>query len=135
MEEQQKPEEKFIQGTPPAVLLPAKNYVFKISSKHFVIDLPRKGSYHDIAPEFFAEDAGEFHIFDEESKVLYMPAITKVLFAAAKYPDLKFNQFFAPYSIKIEEDIVSITGQVIDMMLPVKQDGTPEGTEEGVKPE
>jgi len=128
-------EDKYIQGTPPAVMLPAKNYVFKINKEHFVIDLPRKGTYHEVAPEFFDEEAGEFHIFDEESKVLYMPAITKVLFAAAKYPDLKFNQFFAPYSIKIEEDTVSITGQVIDMMLPVKEDGTPEGPTGGEEAE
>ncbi len=115
-------DEKYIQGTPPAVLLPAKNYIFKITNEHFIIELPRKGNYHDIAPDFFPEDSGEFNIFDEESRILYMPAITKVLFAAAKYPDLKFNQFFTPYSIKIEDEIVIVTGMVIDLMLPVKGD-------------
>lgn len=113
-------EEKYIQGTPPAVMLPAKNYLFKITNEHFVIELPRRGSYHDVAPEFFPEDSGEFNIFDEESRILYMPAITKVLFAAAKYPDLKFNQFFTPYSIKIEDNTVLVTGMVIDMVLPIK---------------
>jgi hypothetical protein len=113
-------DEKYIQGTPSAVLLPAKNYIFRITNEHFIIELPRKGNYHDIAPDFFPEDSGEFNIFDDESRILYMPAITKVLFAAAKYPDLKFNQFFTPYSIKIEDEVVVVVGMIIDMVLPIR---------------
>ncbi len=110
-------EDKYIKGTPPLALLPAKNYIFKIGEENYVIRLPRKGSYHEIAPEFFKEDAGEFNIYDEESKVLYLPSITKVLFASGQYPDMKFNQFFVPYSIKFEGEEVVIVGQVIDMLL------------------
>ena len=114
--------DKFIQGTPPPVMLPAKNYVFKIEEGHYVINLPRKGNYHELAPDFFPEDAGDFNIFDENSKILYMTAVTKVLFALSKYPDLKFNQFFVPYSFKFEEEEVLIVGQVIDMMLPIDKE-------------
>jgi len=122
MTDKAKLEEKFIRGTPPPVLMPAKNYIFKITNEHFVIELPRSGTYHDVAPDFFNEEAGSFNIFDEESKILYMPAITKVLFAAAKYPDLEFNQFFTPYSIKIDDDKVLISGMIVDMVLPIKDE-------------
>ena len=113
-------EDKFVKGTPPAVLMPAKNYVFKVDKSNYLIELPRKGTYHELAPEIFPEEAGEFNIYDEESKILYLPAITKVLFATSKYPDLAFNQFFVPYSIKFEEDKILIIGQVIDMMIAKK---------------
>jgi len=110
--------DKYIKGTPPAVLLPAKNYVFKVEEEHYVIKIPRKGSYHTLAPTVFEADSGDFNIYDEESKIIYLPSITKVLFAVNKYPDLKFNQFFVPYALQIEEEEVIITGQVINMLLP-----------------
>lgn len=108
--------ENFIQGTPPAVFLPAKNYVFKHNEEHHIIKIPRSGKYCDLAPDIFTEDDGEFNIL-ADNNILYMPAITKVLFAISQYPDLEFNQFFCPYSIQFEEDEVVIVGQVIDMML------------------
>jgi hypothetical protein len=113
-------EEKFIQGTPPLALLPAKNYIFRVNEEHHIINIPRRGEYHKLAPEVFPEDTGEFNIFDEDKGILYLPSITKVLFAVGKYPDLNFNQFFVPYSLKIEEDNVVIVGQVVDMVLPRK---------------
>lgn len=118
-------EDQYIKGTPSAVLLPAKNYVFKISKDNYVIRIPKSGKYHDIDPEFFDVDSGEFDVYNEETKTLYLPSITKVLFATSKYPDLKFNQFFAPYIIKFEGDEVVVVGQVIDMML-VKDDQSEE---------
>lgn len=111
--------DKYMEGTPSAVLLPAKNYVFKVTDEYVLIELPRRGKYHDIDPSFFTEDDGEFDILDTTNNILYMPAITKVLFATKQYPDLKFNQFFVPHTFKIDEDKVIIVGQVIDMMLPV----------------
>ena len=109
--------DQIIQGTPSAVLLPARNYVFKVTDQFYNIVLPRYGKYHDLAPDFFKEDDGEFNILDEDSKVLFMPAVTKVLFAIGKYPDLKFNQFFVITSFKIEENEVSIVGQVIELLV------------------
>jgi hypothetical protein len=114
-------EEKYIKGTPSAVLLPAKNYFFRVGNEYYEITLPRSGSYNDIAPEIFGEDAGEFNLLIEENGILFLPAITKVLFATGKYPDLKFNQFFVITTINFGEDEVSIIGQVIDLVIPVDE--------------
>jgi hypothetical protein len=73
-------------------------------------------------PEFFSEDAGDFNIFDEDSKVLYLNTITKVLFAISKYPDMKFNQFLVPFVLKFEEDNVILIGQIMDMMVTTKSE-------------
>jgi len=108
--------ERFVKGTPPMIFLPAKSYVFKINDEHHSIRIPRKGKYSDLAPEIFDDADGEFSIYDEGSKILFTPSITKVLFASAKYPKLKFNQFFSPYSIRFEDEEVIITGQVLTMM-------------------
>ncbi len=117
-------EDKYIKGTPPMVMLPAKNYVFKITDEHFEIKLPRKGSYHDLDPEFFPEDAGDFNIFDETTHVLYLNVVTKVLFAISKYPDMKFNQFLVPFALKFEDDAVILMGQIMDMMVTTKPENT-----------
>ena len=114
-----KKEGNFIKGTPPMALFPAKNFVFKVEDEHFIIELPRKGHYVDLAPDIFTEEDGEFNIFDEETGTLFTPSITKVLFATKKYPDLKYNQFFIPYAIRIEGDKVALVGQVVDMMIAV----------------
>lgn len=125
-------EPKTIKGTPPAVLLPAKNYVFQILSDHYIIEIPRKGNYRDLAPDFFAEDSGEFDILNEDN-VLFLPSITKVLFATKKYPDLDFNQLFVPHTIEFKEESVVVIGQVIGLI--IQEDGTlkkeeaPAGTE------
>ena len=111
----------YSRGTPPAIFLPAKNYIFKHDENHYVLKIPRRGKYNDLAPDIFTEEDGEFNILDEDSNTLFMPAITKVLFAASKYPDLKFNQFFCPYVIQFLEDEVIISGQVINMMLNVDE--------------
>jgi hypothetical protein len=112
-------EPKFMHGTPPLALFPAKNYIFKISEDNYIIEIPRSGKYSELAPEIFDAAAGEFNIYDEESKTFYLPSITKVLFATKQYPDLKFNQFFVPYVLKLEDNKVTIVGQVVDMMVKV----------------
>lgn len=116
-------EDKFMRGTPPMCMLPAKNYVFKITDDYHVIEIPRTGKYVDLAPEFFTEEDGEFNVLDAEGNI-YMPSITKILFATKKYPDLNFNQFFIPTLIKFTEDTVTVVGQIADMMLAVNEDGT-----------
>jgi len=115
-------EDKFVRGTPPMALLPAKNYIFKVDELYYSISVPKRGNYHDLAPDFFPDAAGEFNIFDEEKGLLYLSTITKVLFATGKYPDLKFNQFFVPSIIKFEDDNVVLMGQVVDMMLAKKSE-------------
>lgn len=110
-------EDTYIKGTPPMVMLPAKNYVFKVNEGHFEVRLRRKGRYHDVDPDFFPEDAGEFNIFDEETKTICLHTLTKVLFAMSKYPDMKFNQFLVPMIIKFEDEEVVLIGQIMDMMV------------------
>lgn len=114
--------ENIITGTPPLVMMAAKEYFFRVKDEHYIITVPRKGKYADLAPEIFDENSGEFNIYDEDKNILFMPSITKILFATGKYPDLNFNQFFVPYTLKFDEETVDIIGQVIDMVLPAKKD-------------
>lgn len=111
------PKETIIRGTPPLSLVPAKNYVFKINKENYMIRMPRKGEYHKIAPDIFDEASGEFNIFDDESKTILLPDITKVLFAVHKYPKLEDNQLFVPYALTFEDEDLVITGQVVELMM------------------
>lgn len=107
-------------GTPTMVLLPARNYYFKVSEEEYTITIPRSGKYSDIDPEFFKEEEGEFNLYDGRSKIMYMPAITKVLFATKKYPSLDANQLFAPLALVFKKNTVDIVGQIVEMLEPNK---------------
>jgi hypothetical protein len=109
-------------GTPSMVLMPARNYAFKVSPKTYIITLPRKGEYHDIEPDLFGKEDGEFELFNARRKIMYLPAISKVLFAANKYPDLENHQLFAPISLVFKKDTVEISGQIINMVDMNKED-------------
>jgi len=101
-------------GTPTMMLLPARNYKFKVYPEEYDIVIPRKGFYKDFDDEMYSEEDGEFSILDND--VLYIPSISKVLFATSKYPDLKDNQAFNPIALVVEEDEVRIIGNVIEML-------------------
>ena len=103
-----------IVGTPTMMLLPARNYKFKVYPEEYDIVIPRKGFYKDFDDEMYSEEDGEFNILDND--VLYIPSISKVLFATSKYPDLKDNQAFNPIAFVVEEDEVRIIGNVIEML-------------------
>ena len=103
-------------GTPTMVLLSPRNYHFKVLDDKYKITISRKGTYHEIAPDFFAEEDGSFELLNEENMIMYLPAITKVLFAENKYPMLKVNQLFAPLALVFHEETVDILGQVIEMV-------------------
>lgn len=122
-------EDKIIFGTPPPAMLPARNYCFKIKDEHFLISIPRRGSYHELDPEFFSEDAGEFDIFDEKLKVLYLPSITKVLFATKKYPNLEANHMFIPYVVALTDDGVDVVGQIVEILAKMPNDLEQEETD------
>jgi hypothetical protein len=77
-----------------------------------------------LAPEIFSKEDGEFMLYDEESKIMFLPALSKVLFATAKYPDLKGNQLFIPIALVFNEKEVDIIGQVIEMLAPPKETST-----------
>ncbi len=105
-------------GTPTMVMFPARNFHFRVSKNEYEIIIPRKGNYHEIAPEIFTKEDGDFMVYDEDNAVMYLPAITKILFSVEKYPDLKSNQLFAPIALMFDEDVVRIIGQIIEILPP-----------------
>jgi len=113
-------------GTPTMLLLPARNYKFKVYQKNHSIKIPRKGVYKDLDDKVFSESSGGFnileHLEDSDVYTMYMPAISKVLFAVSQYPDLKDNQAFTPLVMIIREDEVEIVGNVIEMLLKEKEE-------------
>ena len=119
--------ENTITGVPSFVLFPAKNYKFKLSNENYTMTIPRRGSYHDLDPDFFPEESGSFNIMDDEKSILFTPAIVKVLFATKKYPALKFNQFFVPAIIKFDADEVTLIGRVAEMLIQFDESTEDEG--------
>ena len=109
-------------GTPSMTIMPARNYNFKVLDGQYRISIPRKGKYVDIDPKFFSERDGEFEIFNEDSGVLYLPAITKVLFATNKYPDLASNQLFVPAVFIFREEEIIILAQVLEMKINLEEE-------------
>lgn len=110
--------EDIIVGVPTMGMLPATNYLFKVHKKEHKITIPRKGVYSEIDPETYTKEDGEFAILDEKSNVLYLPAISKVLLAVKKYPDLKPNCLFTPIAFVFKKKTVDVIGQVVEMVEP-----------------
>ncbi len=100
-------------GVPTLALLPPKNFKFKVADEIHKLVVPSKGKYIDIDPEFFSDDDGDFVI--HEKGVFNISVITKVLFAARKYPLLEDNQLFCPINFKMLNGEVEIYGQVVTM--------------------
>jgi len=111
---------KKVVGTPTMMLLPARNYTFKVFEQDHSIIIPRKGKYKDFDDKLFTEEDGEFNIMDYVSKetgnVLFVPSLSKVLFATAKYPELQDDQAFIPVAILIRDEEVEIIGNIIQML-------------------
>ena len=102
-------------GVPGALLLPAREFKFKVYQGNHVISIPRKGEYKDLDPECFTDKDGEFHFLREDT--FYLPALTKVLFACNKYPNLNDNQAFVLVGIKIvDEDTIELIGNLIEFL-------------------
>ena len=116
-------EESVQVGTPSMVLFPPKHYYFKVMEQNYKITIPREGSYYDIDSKFFAEEDGEFDLLSKNN-IMYLPAISKVLFATKQYPALKGNQLFAPIALKFNDCTVDIYGQVLELL-----DATDKGEE------
>jgi len=107
-------------GTPTAILLPARNYKFKVFTEEHVIKVPKSGKYVELDNELFEEKDGEFDFLyyseEDNSYTLFIPALSKVLFATHQYPDMKDAEAFTPVSITIKEDGVEIVGNLIEMV-------------------
>jgi len=106
-------------GTPTMAFFPARNYHFKVVKSKHTITIPRAGDYHKLAPEVFSKDEGSFMLYDDKNSVMYLPAISKVLFAVEKYPDLKSNQLFMPVVLIFNDETVEVVGQIIEMLPPL----------------
>lgn len=98
------------------VMLPARNNTFFTENKkYYTITVPRKGEYTDIDPDFFSKEDGEFDILNDKD-ILFLPSITKVLFASKQYPDLADNQLFVPLTLTFREEYVDIVGQIVELI-------------------
>ena len=108
-------------GVPTLMLLPARPYKFTVSEEEHTITIPRRGKYTEIDSQFFTEEDGEFDILAEAKEegiesILYLPSISKVLFATAQYPALGKDQAFTPMAIIVREEEIDIIGNVIQML-------------------
>jgi hypothetical protein len=110
-------------GTPTVMMLPARNYKFKVSDKDYSVTIPRHGKYADLDNQMFSEEDGEFNLMQysrkDKAHIIYLPTLTKVLFATSQYPDLENTQAFTPIALIIKKDTVDIIGNLIEM---VKED-------------
>ena len=116
---EQKPEFQDVVGTPTLMLLPARNYKFRVHSQDYSVTVPRKGKYVDLDNEMFTEADGDFNIMQysrkDKAQVVYLPDLSRVMFATSQYPDLKDTQAFTPIALVIKKDTVEIVGNVIEM--------------------
>jgi len=107
-------------GTPTAILLPARNYRFKVFSEKHILTVPAEGKYCDLDNELFTEKDGEFDFLqyseEDQSFTLFIPALSKVLFATHQYPDMKDSQAFTPIAITVKGNEVQIVGNLIEMV-------------------
>ena len=113
-------------GLPPLVLMAANHYPYRVVHEKVKISIPRRGSYKEIDEAFFRDNPiglEEFDIFDEETKVLFPPQITKVLLATKKYPALKPNEVFVPLALVFKDKTMDIIGTVFEMLNPSDLEG------------
>jgi len=107
-------------GTPTILLLPARNYKFKVFEQNFSITVPRRGEYVNLDSELFSKEDGSFdflqHSDEHDADIVYLPELSKLLFATGKYPDLQDGQAFTPIAFVIKEDEVEIIGNLIEMI-------------------
>ena len=108
-------------GVPTLMLLPPRPYKFIVYGKKHKLTIPRRGKYVDLDAEFFTEEDGEFDILKESDKagvtgVVDIPALSSMLFAVAKYPNVGKDQAFTPRWLVVKENEVDIIGHVIQML-------------------
>lgn len=108
-------------GLPPAILLPARDYVYEEETKTVGIRLPITGKFSEIDPEFPSMQAGgdEFKLVRETktgNKMLYIPDISRIMFALRYYPKLELHQAFSIVGFEIEEESVVVYGKIISIL-------------------
>lgn len=107
-------------GTPTPMMLPARNYRFRVYDEEFSVTIPRKGKYVDLDSEMYTEEDGEFDLMQysrkDKAQIIYLPALSRVLFATSQYPDIKDTQAFTPIALIIKKDVVEVIGNLIEMI-------------------
>jgi len=110
---------KEVVGTPSLLLLPSRNYKFRVYDTQYSIRIPRKGHYSDFI-EMGEGLEGDFSIltYDDKEKIniLYLPTIQKVMYATKQYPALKDNQALVVVALVISEEFVDVICNLIDML-------------------
>lgn len=107
--------DKYYKGLPSMLMLSAVDYAFSSDSIIHTIELPIRGKYSEVGTSAFIE-TDDFELFNEESRSIDLPAVTKVMLACSKYPDLLSNQAFIPISIAICDNVLRIKGQVLSFV-------------------
>ena len=101
-----------VDGIPTMALLPAKRFKFKVLRDVHKIVVPNSGNYAELDNKFFSKEDGDFDIFNSNN-VFDASSLTKLLFAAKKYPDLNDNELFCPTVVRLYDDNVVIYGKII----------------------
>jgi hypothetical protein len=116
---EQEPKFQDVVGTPTPMMLPARNYKFRVYDEEFSVTIPRKGKYVDLDAEMYTEEDGEFDLMQysrkDKAQIIYLPTLSRVLFATAQYPDIKDTQAFTPIALIIKKDVVEVIGHLIEM--------------------
>lgn len=117
---EQEPKFQDVVGTPTPMMLPARNYRFRVYDEEFSVTIPRKGKYVDLDSEMYTEEDGEFDLMQysrkDKAQIIYLPALSRVLFATSQYPDIKDTQAFTPIALIIKKDVVEVIGNLIEMI-------------------
>jgi len=117
---EQEPKFQDVVGTPTPMMLPARNYKFRVYDEEFSVTIPRKGRYVDLDDKMYTEEDGAFDLMQysrkDKAQIIYLPTLSRVLFATAQYPDIKDTQAFTPIALIIKKDVVEIIGNLIEMI-------------------
>ena len=102
--------EDVVMGMPSACLLPAAKYGLREVVGMTSLTVPVRGD--------FPEGSGSEGSFDicPEPGVILTGAISTVLFAFGKYPDLKESQRFVIAGLSINEDNIEVVGKVVEFV-------------------
>lgn len=105
-------EKDVVVGTPPMVMLPAGQYKYTVDKQYYKINIPKRIKVEPKEGEEVKEE--QFLEFSFDNENIFLPLLTRMMFLASRYPDLKENQMFVPVSIAIVEDEVEIVGQLVE---------------------
>jgi hypothetical protein len=107
-------------GVPTMMMLPSRNYKFRVYMKDYIVTIPRRGKYMDLDEDIFSEEDGKFSVLRQSKKeggqIVYLPSLSKILFATKQYPDLTDAQAFVPNTLVVKKDTVDIIGRIIEMI-------------------